>query len=224
MKNNLTLDIRLQNIANYVDKCNKVADIGTDHGLIPIYLILKGICKEVLACDVAKNPLMKAKSNIEAYHLEDKIKLCLTDGLLNLPLDIDTIIIAGMGGHLISSILQNNEYKYPNLILQANNHNDVLRKTLMELNYMIIKEKIVFCKEKYYEIIVAKKVDRRITLSDDEIKYGPINLQEKTDTFRKKYSEKLISLNKILNDNQLSKEKEIEINLEIQKLQEILKK
>ncbi len=223
MKNNLTLDNRLQCIASYVDKCNKVADIGTDHGLIPIYLVLNEICKEALACDVAKKPLMKAKLNIENYHLENKIKLCLTDGLLNLPLDIDVIIVAGMGGHLISSILQNNEYKYPNLILQANNHNDVLRKTLMELNYKIIKESIVFCKEKYYEIIAAKKSNEKIYLSDDEIKYGPINLQEKTNIFKKMYFEKLVSLNRIINDNQINKEKEKQINLEIQKLQEILK-
>lgn len=223
MKNNLTLDNRLQCIASYVDKCNKIADIGTDHGLIPIYLILNEICKEALACDVAKNPLMKAKANIENYHLENEIKLCLTNGLLNLPLDIDVIIIAGMGGHLISSILQNNEYKYPKLILQANNHNDVLRRTLMELNYKIINESIVFCKEKYYEIIVAKKSDEKIYLSDDEIKYGPINLHKKTNIFKKMYFERLLSLNKIINDNKLNKEKEKEINLEIQKLQEILK-
>ena len=69
----IKIDNRLKDISSLVDKCDIVADIGTDHGYLPIYLIQKGICNKAIAADVAINPLNSAKENINYYQLDDKI-------------------------------------------------------------------------------------------------------------------------------------------------------
>ena len=77
---NLTVDNRLKSIANLIDKCDVIADVGTDHGYLPIYIIQNDLANKVIATDVAINPLNSAKENIAKYQLEDKITTILSDG------------------------------------------------------------------------------------------------------------------------------------------------
>ena len=118
------LDKRLQEIANLVDANAIIADIGTDHGYLPIYLVQQNIINKAYACDISYLCLKKAKENITKENLQDKITPVLNDGIKNLSPEIDTIIISGMGGHLISEIIKN--CKYPTLILQAISHIEVV--------------------------------------------------------------------------------------------------
>ena len=103
---NISIDDRLKSIASLVDKCESFADIGTDHGYLPIYLISNNIANFGYACDVAIGPLNSAKENISKYQLNDKIMTILSDGLEKVPY-VNTVIMAGMGGILITQLLNN---------------------------------------------------------------------------------------------------------------------
>ena len=96
----ITVSKRMETVISMVTKGNKVADIGTDHGYVPIALIQRGIVPEAIAMDVRKGPLQKAKENRMAYQMEEKIEIRLSDGLQQLKAgEVDTIIIAGMGNY-----------------------------------------------------------------------------------------------------------------------------
>ena len=137
----IKIDSRLKDISDLIDQCDIIADIGTDLGYLPIYLIQKGICNKAIAADVAINPLNSAKENINHYQLNDKIITKLTNGLVNIE-KVNFVIIAGMGGNLIIDILSNQTNLHDNYILQPNLHVDLVRKYLSENGYKIIDEKV----------------------------------------------------------------------------------
>ena len=157
----MKLSARLQAIADFVPKDSIVGDIGTDHGYVPIYLIENNISKKVIATDISANSLNKAIENISLNKYEDKIDSRLGNGLDTIKeFEIDTVIIAGMGGILIKEILDKNWLKRDsivNLILQPNVATNELREYLITNNFEIIDEKLVKDGKKFYEILVVKK-------------------------------------------------------------------
>ncbi|MBR6874655.1 MAG: SAM-dependent methyltransferase, partial [Ruminococcus sp.] len=85
---------------------SRAADVGTDHGYLPMYLVQNGICESALACDINEKPLASARENIEKAGLSDKIGVYLSDGLGSVPCEgITDVIVAGMGGELIADII-----------------------------------------------------------------------------------------------------------------------
>ena len=126
----ISIDDRLKDIASLVERCDVIADVGTDHGYLPIYLIQCDICKKAIASDVAIGPLSKAIENIDKYQLNDVISTTLCSGLNKIPANVDTVIMAGMGANLIIDILNEAPYKYETYILQANLNVNILRKYL----------------------------------------------------------------------------------------------
>lgn len=134
----------------------KIADIGTDHAYIPIYLIENNLAEYVIASDIKKGPIDIAKYNIEKHNLSDKIKTRLGEGLLILEKDeVDTVIIAGMGGQLISEIIDNSEEtaRECSLVLQPMNAQYELRKYLIENNFKITDEDIITEGFKVYNVM-----------------------------------------------------------------------
>ena len=79
----MQLSDRLQAVASMVTENSRLADVGTDHGYIPIYLCEMGKIPSAIAMDVKKGPLLRAKMNIERYHMQEKIRTRLSDGVLN---------------------------------------------------------------------------------------------------------------------------------------------
>lgn len=139
----MELSTRLKTIADLVNPQSRVADIGTDHGYIPVYLVKeKGISK-VLAMDINKHPLSKCQSNIDAYQVQDKIKTRLSNGLTHLEKDeVDTVIIAGMGGKLICNILEKRRDivdSLEQLILSPHSDIPFVRHYLVSLNRQFIE-------------------------------------------------------------------------------------
>lgn len=216
---NISIDDRLKSIALLVDKCDSIADIGTDHGYLPIYLINNNIAKHAYACDVAAGPLNSAKENIAKYQLEDKITTILSDGLEKVPY-VNTVIMAGMGGNLIAQLLNNKKLDYDTYILQANNNIDDLRRYLTNNNYEIIDEVVTYAHKKYYEII--KVVKGFQSLNELQIKYGPINLIKKTSLFKEKWSNVLSKYESILNEFKGSESEKDRLLNEVKELKEIL--
>ena len=134
---------RLKLIASLVDENSSIIDIGCDHALLDIFLVQNKKLKKVVASDNKKEPLNSALSNIKKNHLEDKIKLSLSDGLSNIESDIDTVIISGMGGELIKDILDPKYLKnVTTLILSPQSDIYNLRVHLNSIGYKFIEEKL----------------------------------------------------------------------------------
>ena len=155
-----SLDKRLSLCASFVRDGVKIADIGTDHAYLPIWLLQSGKIEKALACDINEGPLQCGKADVLRYNLSDKITLRLSDGLKNVcEHEADDIIIAGMGGELIAKILsecswvKNEEKRF---ILQPMTKCDVLIKWLYESGFEITHQKACECDKKHYTVMVAK--------------------------------------------------------------------
>lgn len=150
---------RLLTAAEMLRQSESVADIGTDHALLPIHIIKKGIAQRVIACDIATGPLEVAKKNIEKYNLSEKIELRLADGLKGLrEKECNQITVLGMGGETIASIIEDTPWvKSPDvsLILQPMSCDDRLRSYLSEKGFNIVREKAVLSQGRIYTIIQA---------------------------------------------------------------------
>lgn len=157
----MKLSNRLQGIASFVPKNTIVGDIGTDHGYIPVHLIDEKIAKKVIASDISKNSLDKIIQYVKLEGYEKEIDTRLGDGLdIIKPFEIDTLVIAGMGGLLIRDILDKNKEvrdSISHFILQGNVATKELREYLYENNFEIIDEKLIKEEGQFYEIIYAKK-------------------------------------------------------------------
>ncbi len=146
---------RLAAAAALVRKDRIICDVGTDHALLPCYLFSKG-ARRLIASDVRKGPLDAARENIKKYHAESGIELVLSDGLKNIAYAED-IVIAGMGGELISRILSECIFFNADtrLILQPMSRAEVLRRTLYKIGFELLSEQTVCEDGRYYVIMYA---------------------------------------------------------------------
>ena len=155
----MDLTPRLLKIAKEIRLEEKVGDIGTDHGYLPIYLIENHIAKAVIATDINEEPLNAAWKNIKAYGLEEQIKTKLGAGTIPLEDEtLDVIIVAGMGGKLIAEILKNSnalKTSVDRIILQPMQQQAELRRYLFEEGYSIEKDLLVEEGRRIYEILVV---------------------------------------------------------------------
>ncbi|MGN0521734.1 MAG: class I SAM-dependent methyltransferase [Eubacterium sp.] len=151
------LSERLLAVASLVKKGAVIADVGTDHGFLPVYLIENGIVDEAVALDVNEGPLSSCKALVEKENLQNKIKVRLSDGLDNLcPDECDTVIIAGMGGELIADILSRHKWiKNKHLILQPMTHSEITRRFLFDSGFEINDDIIVKDGRHYYSVMGA---------------------------------------------------------------------
>ncbi len=154
-----TLSLRLKTIASLVPSGARVCDVGTDHALLPIHLKQKGIANTVIATDLNQKPIKNAQKNIDQSGISG-ISLRLCDGLSAVRKnEADTIIIAGIGGQVISGILENCDWIKTTdltLILQPTTSPEVLRRFLAENGFEIVSETPILENQKIYSVILAK--------------------------------------------------------------------
>lgn|GEM_PF-175428 len=150
---------RLEKIASAVPVCRSAADVGTDHALLPVYLVKTGKAETVYAGDLRKGPLEAAARTVSAYCAADRVKLILCDGLSGIiGYRPDTIVIAGMGGETISGILEmlENVPGYaPKLVLQPMSKPEKLREYLIRGPFCIERETLCSEDGRIYDIIEA---------------------------------------------------------------------
>lgn len=148
---------RMLTVAGLCTNGSSVADIGTDHGYVPIYLFLKGISDNVIAADVRKSPLKRAETNIREYGAAVSVRL--SDGLKGIKRnEVQTVICAGMGGLLILDILsvgRPRELGVKELVLQPQSEIESLREYLRKNRYTITDERFLQEEGKYYSVIKA---------------------------------------------------------------------
>lgn len=159
---NVRLSPRLKAVVDYINHGAFVADIGTDHGYVPVYLAQAGIASSIIASDISAGSLEAARRSAEIYGLTDAVKFIVAPGLSGIgQLDADTIVIAGMGGETISGILRDalwTKHQGIKLILQPQSKIDVLFKFLYDEGYKIIETKYVREKRKKYVVICVNNV------------------------------------------------------------------
>ena len=185
----MKLSDRLQRISQFVTRGNILADIGTDHGYIPIYLVENGFIPCAYACDVKEGPLERAKEHIKEHSLEDKIQTVKSNGLENLKENqADTILIAGMGGALIIDILSNG-IKVLNtakeLIVSPHSEINLVREYLSNIGYEIVEEDMLMDSAKYYVVMKWIKGIQKKEYNTCELLYGPLLLKNKNQTLYK---------------------------------------
>ena len=203
------LSKRLKTVADLVTPCEKVADVGTDHGYVPIYLVKENICQFAYAMDVNEGPLNIAKSNIAEEGLEDKIETILSDGFDSFgDRDADSVIIAGMGGDLIVDILARaKDYDFDELILSPHKRADLVRKFLSENGYKISDEKMVEDVKKFYPVIKAAKGESEY--DEVQLEFGPVLLSNKDETLKEYLDIQLNKFGRIISSLE-RKDKEVE--------------
>jgi len=207
---------RLLQIAMMVEKNKVVFDVGTDHALLPCFLIENDIIQKAYAGDIAAGPLNKANETIQRHHLEGKVIPILSDGLSKAPLDTDIVIIAGMGYYTIRHILDQcdiNRYQY--FLLQSNTDVDLLRNYISEHGYTIEDERVVY--DGFYYQIIRFSSDLHEPYTDEEIRYGPILLKRRDEIFLSYLQDLRIRLMEINR-----KAKKDEITEKIQEIEKIL--
>lgn len=186
---NIVLSQRMQMVADMVSKGNVLADIGCDHGFVSIYLLENGICPKVIAMDVNEGPLLRAGEHIKERGLSPYIDVRLSDGMEKLLIgEADSILIAGMGGRLVIKILTDCMEKAKALkevILQPQSELHLVRQFLNESGFHILEENMVRDNGKYYPAMRAVwQEDEQKPLSEKELWYGPLLLQEKNPVLR----------------------------------------
>ena len=167
---------RLECVYELIDSKIGVIDVGTDHGRIPIRLAQTGYTGRIIASDIHSAPLQSAVKNAQLSGVEEKILFSVSDGLDHCdPSGIDTVIIAGMGGDLICSILDRAEWTMSDryqLILQPMTKAEILRFWLCNNGYAIEEERIAFENGRLFPVLSVRFQDRNTTVSDAELFTG----------------------------------------------------
>lgn len=153
----MKLSKRLEMVASFVQEGSNLADVGTDHGYIPIALVSKGVVKSAIAMDVRKGPLERAKEHIFRHRLEDRIETRLSDGVMQLNKgEADAVVIAGMGGELVIHILEEGRHLWEDIgqwVLSPQSELDKVRHYLKDSGFLITKESMIFEEGKYYTVM-----------------------------------------------------------------------
>ena len=227
----MQLSTRLGTVAKFVPQNSKVVDVGTDHGYIPIYLTKNNIVQSCIASDINKGPLENAAKHIAKYQI-DSIELRQGNGLSSIKKEdqIDTIIIGGMGGHLIIDILRNDMEIVKgatHLILQPQLNVAEVRKFVHSIGFRIQDEEFITDEGKYYTVIYA--VPGIETYEHEyEYIYGKVTLQKQNDVFKAWMAHKEKTFSQIyeslkVNPSEAAQARKQELDEEYQLYKEALK-
>lgn len=220
----MDLSLRLNAIMQMVSPCKGAADVGCDHGYLAISLIENKLAKKVVAMDVAKGPLSRARENIEKAGLQNQIETRLSDGVTKLVAgEVDTVIMAGIGGNLMMRLLENGKdilQTVTELVLSPQSEIEQVRRYLLSNGYIIADENMIVDEGKTYVILKvrhgAEKYEKRC-----QYRYGKILLEKHSDILKdslEKEKSQLMFIQDSLEDSKtesgITRLKEIAKNLE----------
>ena len=188
---------RLELVASFVPQGSILLDVGSDHAYLPIELVERGQIEAAIAGEVVEGPFQSAVKNVEAHGLKEKIQVRLANGLAAFEEadQVSVITIAGMGGRLIATILEEGLDKLASverLILQPNNREDDLRIWLQDHGFQIVAESILEEAGKFYEILVVEAGQMKLSASD--LRFGPFLSKEISPVFVQKWQKEATKL------------------------------
>lgn len=171
----MKLSKRLQMNVSLVPQGTRVADIGCDHGYASIWLVKNNVANKVIATDVNRGPIARAKEHVELYEVQDQVDCRLGNGTEKIhPGEVDTLMIAGMGGPLMVQILQQGKAvldQVQTLVLQPQSEIEDVRRFVLENGYDITSEKICFDENKYYFALLCVRSQNGNVSFNKNIKY-----------------------------------------------------
>ena len=225
------LSARLTAVADFVEQDAILADIGSDHAYLPCYLISAGRINKAIAGEVVKGPYDSAKRNVERKKLTKQITVRLANGLAAIdPKDhVDTITIAGMGGTLIASILEDGSSALDSvkrIITQPNIHASSIRVWAMQNGWKIVDERILKEDHKIYEILVLER--GQATYDDLQLLFGPVLMNDQSDVFVEKWRREALEWQRIYDslkhagNSEGIEEKKIELEMKMELARRVL--
>ena len=200
--NEHTLSMRLERVAAQVPAGARLADIGSDHAYLPVALMRRGVIMAAVAGEVATTPFHAAERTVRENGLEQQITVRLADGLAAIEAGegITAISVCGMGGETIRDILERGKAHLSGeerLVLQPNGGEQPLRQWLMDNGYRILGEELLRENRFYYEIIVAERSEP-VTYTDEQLYFGPLQMQARSPEFLAKWQRMLRQKHKTL--------------------------
>jgi tRNA (adenine22-N1)-methyltransferase len=194
--------MRLERVAANVPSGARLADIGSDHGYLPVTLMRRGVIVAAVAGEVATTPFHAARRTVRDNGLEPRITVRLADGLAAIEPDdgITAISMCGMGGETIRDILGRGKAHLSGqeqLILQPNGGEQPLRQWLMDNGYSIVREELLRENRFYYEIIVAERAEP-VAYTAEQLYFGPLHMQTRSPVFLAKWQRMLSQKRKTL--------------------------
>jgi tRNA (adenine22-N1)-methyltransferase len=193
--NEQTLSMRLERVAAHVPAGARLADIGSDHGYLPVALMRRGAIAAAVAGELALTPFRSAERTVRENELAPWISVRLANGLAAIEMDdrITAVSICGMGGQTIRDILDGGKARLggqERLILQPNGGEEPLRQWLMENGYRILCEEVLRENRFDYEIIVAEHAEA-VMYTAEELYFGPLQMQARSPAFLAKWQRML---------------------------------
>lgn len=230
----MELSKRLQAVADMVTAGNRLVDVGTDHGMVPIFLVKSERIPGAIAADVKPGPLSRAEEHIAEWGMQEYIETRLSDGLKEISAgEGDTLLLAGIGGHLMLKILTEGRdilASFRELVLQPQSVLHFVRKGLLSLNWRVVEERMILEDGKFYPVM--RLLPGKDSYSREiEFYYGRLLLQEKNPVLeqylkdRKKVYEQLyarLSGRQKDGESPSACKRLIEIEEELKRLQEAL--
>lgn len=194
----MVLSERLLTLVKMVPKTKTVADIGCDHGKAAVWLVKNGRADFAICTDISEKSLGKARRLAESNGLESRISLRAGNGFeVLLRGEVQSAVLAGIGGDLMKNILNNGGDKVPDIIvLSCNKKAEALRQWLCESGYNIEDEELVFENEKFYPVIRARRAGA-YSLSQTELELGPVLLKKKPEVLKRYVLQRLNALKAI---------------------------
>ncbi|HSI67977.1 MAG TPA: tRNA (adenine(22)-N(1))-methyltransferase TrmK [Planococcus sp. (in: firmicutes)] len=229
------LSERLTRVASHVPEGSVLADIGSDHAYLPCFLVLKGVAHKAIAGEVVQGPYDSARNQVIQENLVDRIQVRLASGMdaVNESDGVTAVTIAGMGGPLIRTILEQGNERLSGvkrLILQPNIHAKSIREWAQRNNWEIIEEEILKENNKTYEILVLEPSRIVQQLSEAELLLGPKLIKEQSPIFKEKWEREKDQWNRIVQSigmseqNHESRGKISELESKIKLVEEVLNK
>ncbi len=187
------LSKRLLCAADLIGHAELVADVGTDHAYLPIYMLTEEKAERAVATDINTGPLERAEANAKLYNVSERLTLLHTDGLYGVERYLpDVVVIAGMGGELSASIIEKADFlkaRHRRIVCQPMTHSELLRAALCRLGFAIYDERTVR-DGKLYQLFAAEYTGKNESYSDAELLVGRVS--DKKDPLTAEYIETVI--------------------------------
>ena len=209
---------RLKRIFEEIPPCSSFADVGCDHGYIAEKMLESGKCNHVIISDISAPSLKKAEKLLKRYIDSGAAHSVCTDGLNGIS-EVETVLIAGMGGEEIIKILTQSAFLPKVLVLQPMKNVDKVRKKLFSLGYGITKD-FLFYDKKYYNLIICKLGYNSSPYTEKEIIFGRDNLLNKSEDFKLYLTREIVLIQECLKKAKGQNEIE-ELNARLQLFNEV---